>query len=400
VCDPERDLPIDVLEGVASLADKSLLQRLTEEERRSEPRFGMLETIRQYAWEGLETRGEAPALRERHARFFLALAERAEPELHGPRQQEWLDHLERDHDNLRSALRWSLETGEAETGLRLGAALWRFWHLHPDQDEGRSRLAVGRELLDALLALPRGRDLVRAKALNAAGALADDQGDTARAECLHRESMAIARECGDTETIAYALLSLGNVAIRRKSYPQGKALYEEALPLWRSLGRPAFVARLLNNLGYAAIHLGQPEEAVTLFEESLAIKRKLGNPGEVANTLNNLGYLAVTQRNDGPAARHLCESLRLFQQLGEPPGIAEALTNLARLAREQGDPDRASVLLAAVARLVEESGVPLPSDHEENVAAVRASLDEEAFARAWSRGLSLTLEQALADVCP
>jgi tetratricopeptide (TPR) repeat protein len=352
----------------------------------------MLETIREFGWECLTATGEDQSIRQAHARFFLALAEQAEPELWGAAEREWLDRLETEHDNFRAALGWAGESGEAEVGLRLGRALWRFWHV-------RGHLREGRERLETVLALPgaAARDGARARALNGAGALALDQGDCQRAAALHEESLAIAQECDDRESMAYALLSLGNVAIVQGSYEEAKALYEESLSLWRSLGNEHFVAQSLNNMGRAVLGLGQPDEAIALFEESLALKRKRGNQGDLATTLNNLGVLALDRGNYERAAMLLEESLRLSQKLGHSSWISESLNNLARLASEQGDLERAACLLAKVAALSDTIGAPLPDDYEQNRAVTRAGLGDEAFAAAWGQGQAMTLEQAIAS---
>jgi predicted ATPase/class 3 adenylate cyclase len=377
----------DVLDLLSNLVDKSLV---VYEEQRVEARYRFSESMRQYARERLLEAGEEALVRGRHRDCFLELAGRAEPELLGAAQAEWLDRLETEHDNLRTALGWSLEQGDAATCLAMGGALWRFWHV-------RGHLREGRERLEAILAMPGASPPTpaRAKALNGAGALADDQGDSQRAAELHGESLAIARECDDRQNMAYALLSLGHVAIRQGEYERGKTLYEEALGLWRSLGTQYFIAVLLHNLGSAALYLGQTDPAISFFEESLALKRKLGNESSVASTLNNLGYLAIEQGNHERAAPLLDESLRLYHRLGNSAGTVEALNNIARVALETGDLSRAVSLLARVTALSEAIGAALPDDYEQNVAAARTGLGEEPFAAAWSRGQAMSLEQAI-----
>jgi predicted ATPase/class 3 adenylate cyclase len=377
----------DVLDLLSNLVDKSLV---VYEEQRVEARYRFSESMRQYAREKLLEAGEEATLRGRHRDWFRELAGRAEPELLGAAQAEWLDRLETEHDNLRMALGWSLEQGDADACLAMGGALWRFWHI-------RGHLREGRERLEAILAMPGASECTpaRARTLNGAGALADDQGDFERAAQLHEESLSIARECDDRGNMAYALLSLGHVAIRQGEFERGKMLYEEALALWRSLGTQYFIAVLLHNLGSAALYLGQTDAAFSYLEESLALKRELGNESSVASTLNNLGYLAIEQGNPERALPLLDESLRLYHRLGNSAGTVEALNNIARVARETGDLRRAVFLLARVTALSEAIGAALPDDYEQNVAAARAGLGEEAFAAAWSQGQGMTLEQAI-----
>jgi predicted ATPase/class 3 adenylate cyclase len=387
VCAGEEIEAWDVLDLLSRLVDKSLV---VYEEHRAEARYRLMVTLRQYSRDRLLEAEEAEAVRERHWDWCVDLAEQGERELMGAAQTEWLERLEIEHDNFRAALHSALDSGGASAGLRLGGALWRFWHL-------RCHLREGRDRLEAILAMPGAADRTpaRAKALNGAGALAHDQGDFQRAAQLHEESLVIARECGDPEPMAYALLSLGHVALRQGSYEQCKALYEEALSLWRSLGNQSFIAALLHNLGNAALYLGQLDEAITFFEESLALKRRLGSQSSVASTLNNLGYLEIEQGNYERAAALLGESLRLYQQIGNSAGMLESLNNIARVAAEQGDLPLSACLLAKVSALSEAIGAPLPDDYQRNVATVRAGLDPEPFDAAWAQGQAMTLDQTI-----
>jgi non-specific serine/threonine protein kinase len=389
VCAGEVIEEWEVLDLLTQLVDKSLV--VVDEGIDTEPRYRLLDTIRAYARGRLGESGGDAAVRQRHAEFFQGLAEQAEKELLTPKAAAWLQQLETEHDNLRAAIGWAVETQSTEAGLRLGGALWRFWH------EG-GHLREGREALAAVLALPAdsGCSLARAKALNGAGALAHDQGDLAHATPLHEESLAIARECGDQETIAYSLLSMGNVAMDGGEYERARTLYEEALELWRGLGDQNFVAKLLNNLGLIAGTMDRIDEAVALFEESLVLKRKIGNRTTIALALNNLGYLAIGQRNYERAAELLDESLRLSCETGNRRMILISLSSLSALAWAQGEQTRAVSLLATVATMSEAIGAVLPYDYEQNLAAFRAGLSEEEFAAAWNRGQSMTLEEAVA----
>jgi hypothetical protein len=203
----------DVLEGVNSLGEKSLLQEGAAGGEGSEPRFVLLETLHEYAREALAARAETEVLRARHAAYVLALAEEAEPALAGPRQGAWLARLETEHDNLRAVLRWAREDeGHREVGLRLAAAVWRFWNVRGHLSEGRGWLEEVSAPAGAGAHTSFGTAAVRAKALNGAGVLAYEQGDYARATVLHEESLALRHELGHKQGIAANLDWLARAA--------------------------------------------------------------------------------------------------------------------------------------------------------------------------------------------
>src|SRR5215207_2501246 len=235
-----------VLEGLACLASRSLLRQ--ERQLNGELRFGMLETIRAFALEQLEKSGELEQTGRRFRDFLLGLVERAEPNLTGPEQGAWMDRLEREHDNIRSAIRWCLERGAAEEGLRLAGALWRFWFTRRHLSEGDGVLGELLNLQGASVARPE----TRAKALNGAGNLAQACGDLERAARLHKESLALRQALGDRRGIAISLNSLANVAVERGDYLEARALYGESLALRRDLGDERGMAVTLNNLSVVA----------------------------------------------------------------------------------------------------------------------------------------------------
>ncbi|GIV98593.1 MAG: hypothetical protein KatS3mg057_3250 [Herpetosiphonaceae bacterium] len=346
-------LPMDILDGLTSLADKSLLRRYRDPQEEatqesgtggaSEPRFMMLETIREYALECLAMSGKEEELRQRHADYFLALAEGAEPELRGPAQVTWLEQLEQEHDNLRAALQWALDSGEVEVALRIGGALGRFWL-------ARGYLSEGRAWLTAALAAARLRQrsesygAALAKAFNAAGNLAHTQGDYAAAHPLYQECLAIRRELGDQLGIAYVLNNLGSVAHDQGNYEQARAFYEESLTLCRELRDRRGVASLLHNRGNLAKDQGDYASAIALLEESLTLRRQLGDRWGIAMSLTNLA-LAVLYQGDNRRSIELCEeSLAIFRDLRDPRGMAMSLNNLSFAALAQGDVERAASL--------------------------------------------------------
>ena len=432
VCHTAGDLEGDALGWLAALVDKSLLRR--EEGPGGEARVGLLETIREYGREQLATSGEQVATERSHAAYYLALAEEAEPALTGAEQVTWLARLEREHDNLRSALRWALESGEVEGGLRLAGTLWRFWVM-------RGYLREGRRWLETLL--NRDADVApasRARALHGAGVLARDMGDCTRADLLLGESLALWRELADSTGIATALNGLGSVAWQRGDLARARALHEEGLALRQEMGDTGGVIISLNNLGLVVQDQGDLARAEALFEEVLAFFRERGNRRGIAGSLNNLGEVALAQGNL-TRARLLCEeALALRQGLNDRAGIASSLINLGLIACAQGDLARARLLyeeglvlfrelgdtrgvgdtmegqaqvvaahghaaraahlLGAAEAVRAAIGAPLlpraKAAHDRTVAAARTSLGDDAFAAAWAMGATLLLEQAIA----
>jgi predicted ATPase/DNA-binding CsgD family transcriptional regulator len=381
---------VDVLEGLAALVDQQLLR---QEEASGEPRFGMLETVREYALWRLENSSEAEELRQRHARHFLALAERAEPELRGPQQRAWLDRLEREHANLRAALGWVLERGEAETALRLSSALRWFW-------EQRGYLGEGLRWLERALAEGAGAPTpVRAKAHNAAGGLAWPLQRYEAAAAHLQECLALGRTLGDQQLVARALGNLGSVAYERGDLVGTAALYEESLAVFRELGDTQGVTIALSNLGLVATQQGEYGRATALLMESLSLSRELGDEWRIALALANQGEVALRQGEHGEATARYGEALALFRSLRDPRLIAITLDGLARTAAARGQPARATRLFGAAEAARERIGTlvdaPERPVYDTAVAGVRARLGETAFTAAWAEGRAMSLEQAM-----
>ncbi len=393
VCGTAGDRQDTVLDRLASLMNKSLLRM--DVGGHGEPRFGMLETIREYALERLAESGDEEESRRRHAGYYLALAEAAEPELTGPTQGMWLERLEDEGDNLRAALRWARESEEIETGLRLAGALWRFWYTRGYQREGRG-------WLEGLLALavtgPDGPSMVaQAKALNAAGVLAYYQGDCVQAIALHEESLALRRELADKQAIASSLHNLASNVALCGDHERAVELYEESLALSRDLGAKLAIAATLSNLGDIAREQGAYGRATALSEESLALMRELGDTWGIALLLTNLGRLACEQRDYRRAAGLYAESLALYRRLGDKSEVIACLQDVADLIYRQGQAEQAARLYGAVAAGRDANGHALsPIDQarfERDVAVIRAALGVDSFAGAWMEGRALPLEQ-------
>ncbi len=337
---------MEVIDGLSSLMDKSLLVRAQDDD---ETRFGMLETIREFALEALTASGEEAEVRRRHGNLFLALAEQAEPELIGPKQGVWLKRLEREHGNIRAALQWSSKRGDVTLGIHIAAALWRFWY-------ARGHLTEGRAWLTEVLAQSPEQTVIRAEALNGAGVLAQTQGDYSAARALYEESLAIFRKMAHKGGIAACLTNLGLIAGDQGDHPKARALYEESLAMSRQLQDKPAIARLLNNLALMAQQRGDYANAHSLCDESLAIKRELGDERGIAASLLNLGNLSRDEGDYDRAGALYEESLNLFKKIGEKRGIAYSLNNLGLIASGQSDHDGAMALFDESFPLFEELG--------------------------------------------
>lgn len=422
-----------MFEGLASLVDKSLLQTLAVDD---EPRFRMLETIRAYAYNQLLARNEHQEMQQRHAAHVLAWAEALGPGLTGPQQGMLFTRLEQEHGNIRAALQWAQQQGELMLGLRIATAIWRFWFL-------RGYLSEGRRWLEIMLG-PSGRAVptaLQAKALNAVGILAVEQGDYAEAATYSEQSLQLYRADDDHAGSAAALTLLGSVALRRGDYPTAASWFTQCLVLRQALRDPIGIAAALNNLGLIAREQGEYAQATTLYQQSLAIKRELGATRGIALALNNLGDVAFDQGAYADAEALFQESLHLFEQLGEKWGIALLQTNLGNVRQAQGasgqahahylqslvlyrdmgtTPDvsecleglaagamarqqvqHAARMYGAAAALRESIGAALPparrAAYDQQLAHGQTQLDATSWTTAWNAGRAMTLAQAIAE---
>jgi len=429
--DPAR---LSMLDQLGSLLDKSLLQEAGD--TNNEPRFVMLETLREFGLEQLEASAEQETIRQRHANFFLALAEQAEASLESAEQVQWMNRMEQEHGNLRAALEWSKTAeGAAETCLRLAGTLGLFW-------EARGYFSEGRERLSAVLLMEtaQGRTAARAKLLARAAELAYRQSDYPATTSFAAESLAIYREVGDKQGIASALIKLGNAATEVGDYASASGFLEEALAVWRELEDKHGTARALISLGWAALRPGdyhlanvRLEEALAisreledtrsigfelsglgevalrqgdymrakrLVEESLELRRQLGNKWGIGVSLGILGWVAMRQGDWNRAIARLGESLEVRREIGDKSGSAWCLERLAEVALAQGQAEKAVRLFAAGAALrASISSVIDPVDQpevESKLSSLRAEIGEERFAATWDEGQALALEQAVA----
>lgn len=395
---PEGAAPLsmDALEGLGALVNQSLAQ---QREEGGESRFGMLRVIGEYALERMEASQEAEPLRRAHAAYMLELAERAEPELVGPEAAAWLERLDIEHDNLRAALTWALEQGATETGLRLVAALFRFWVV-------RGHLREGRAWVERLLAAARddvsvASSAALARAQRAAGVIALYQSDEMAAERWLRQAVALGRATGELLTAAQALNSLGVVAMNNGDLEPATESLEEGLSLLRAVGRQRDIASALINLGVVAILRGDLERATDILTEALVATRQAGDRDLIATSLANLASVALRRRDVAQAETLGREALALYRDLGDPRRCAVGLEGLAGSAGLAGDGERAARLLGASSALREALGTPAASHERDEaemmVAEARAALGEERWAEAFAAGAALPTDAAIAE---
>ncbi|HEY5882862.1 MAG TPA: helix-turn-helix domain-containing protein, partial [Nakamurella sp.] len=343
--------PGETLDAVEILQRNSLLT-LEETVADVEPRFRMLETIREYAWERLAASGAVDELGQRHVGYFLSFAEEAARGFLGPATALWLDRVEADHANLRAAVRRCIEHRDAARGLRLAAALWSFWYIRGYATEGRALLAA---LLDLPEAAPASTP--RATALLGAGQLALTQGDHAAAWVSLQESIALHRLLGDERGTAAALLAAGFVARLQEEYRTATTLLDEGLTLARATGHTFIVAACLHHLGMIAGDFHQDNAAARrLLEESLELYRALDFPRFIALVLLSLGNVALAEADHDRAHDLLRQSLVGMKQIGEKLGIHGALDAFGQLAITQEHAERAVRLAGAAERLRAASG--------------------------------------------
>jgi DNA-binding NarL/FixJ family response regulator len=420
-----------VIELLSHLIDHSLVLM---QERGGKVRYHLLEIIQQFGREHLEVADEGVNLSRRHRDWYLGFVEQTGQEFMGIHQAEWLDRLEAEHDNLRCALRWSLEQKEGEAAARMCVSLWSFWMI-------RGYVSEGLQWLEQTLAQYHENTTLRAEALRIAGILTGHQGDDSnRAWSLLEESLAVWRTVGDTQGIASTLLGLGMGAQKLGNYERATTYHEESLALLREVGDmpqaainlsslgltlfylgnferararyeesfTLFRARndrwgmgvVLTNLGMLSLAQGDHEQAKKLCEESLPLRRSVGDKGGCAHTLTILGRVAIAQNNYQQAAAFYNESLQLRQESGEREGFAEALEGCAAICAAQGEARNAALLLGAAETIREPTAIVIPSPDHTFIERIRTTLQTQLsmrdFTSARAEGRSLTVEQALA----
>jgi tetratricopeptide (TPR) repeat protein len=422
-----------VLDALSGLVDDSLV---SAEYAGEEVRYRLHEIVRQYAGERLIASGELTRIHGRHLDFYLRLAEAIEPKLRGGDEAAWLNRLDHEHDNLRAALRWAMDSADQrEAALRLAGALWVFWFIRGQYDEGR-RCADG--ALDAA----RGAAVsasARGRALCTAASFAGIQGDLALARVLSQDSLAACESAGDQFGVAVSLHHLGYMAMQQGDLEQAEDYLGRGLDMARRLQDAWLVDLLINDLGHVARAQGDLARARSLFGECVAVARQSGSKFSLAYDLISLASVVLEQGDHQHAAALDEESLTLFQELGEKRGMAFVLGQLGRIAlrageharaeeriREslglfygvgdkasvidylvllasvalaQAESDRASLLLGASDALRRRVGLSTTPgerlEHEAVAMALRARMDPLSFQTAWERGSGMPLEQVV-----
>ena len=386
----------DELTGLSSLLDKSLVVTDEAGDGDEEPRFGMLETIRAYGLEQLATSGEEEATRQQHAEYYLALAERARPELDRSEQVAWTARLAREQDNLRAALGWLLERGDAERATRIGWALARFWMVRGQLGEGQRWMGQ---------ALARGDRLspaARARALGVTGVLAHQGGDQERAATLLDETIEITRAIDDHAILAPIVLMRGHVALSRGDYALAAAALDDARALFRELGEKWGVGAALTGQTHLAVVEGDLGRAARLLTAAESIHREQGAWWHLAITLNYWAMLAQLQADHHRATAVLRESIAISRSLDDAYALSYSLVQLAGTLAMGGQGLRAARLFGAAEALREATGLTIEHAtpralYEQHLAALRAQLDPDTLAAAWAEGRAMPLEDAIAE---
>lgn len=378
----------DVVDGVLSLVEKSLLRQDGDEE----PRFGMLEILREYGRERLRVTGLYEDRRRAHAEYYLGLAEEASGELRGSRQKEWMDLLDVEHDNLRAAMQYCLESRTADWAVRYVDALRWFWL-------ARGHLTEGRRWLDEALALPDdAAPTSRAGALSGAGTLAMAQADYQRAEERYSEGLVLLRALGDAAAVAMAFNNLGVVAEQQGRYQEAAALYEDALNALQAGDERWRIALVTGNLGGVLAYLGEYERSIALCEESLNLRREQGDALGAIHALNTLVFVLLERGSVERAAAHQRESLALCRDEGIKESLTVSLEGAAKVAAAQHHLEEAARLWGAAARLRETLAQPLSpvglEYQERYVGLLRAELGVGEVDRLWALGAALNADDA------
>jgi non-specific serine/threonine protein kinase len=363
-----------------------------------DPRYGMLETVREFGLEQLAARGEEEATRRAHAAWYMGVAERTWQGVDAKADAAWLDQVEADHDNVRAVLVWLEQTGDAEALLRLAGSLWPFWHRHSHRREGRGWLE--RALDPARSAGVPGA--VRVRPLYGAAYLARNRGDYAQATALATECLAVAEDLGDRRAASRALQLLAFIALAQGDYDRAAARAGEALELSKALGdRSAWTAWVLSDQGMAAYGQGDLPRAEQVLEETLAVFRAFADPFGTALTLGYLGLVVCDRGDHAGSAARFAESLPLWQEMGNRENQAEWLAGVAALAAARGEAERAARLFGAAEALRDTLAhaftLPERAAFERGADAARVALGPSAFAAAEASGKALSHEQALAE---
>ena len=377
-----------LLEGIDSLLSKNLLQRV--ESCGGTTRYVLLETLREFGLERLDSSGKTATLRQRHAEYYACLSEEADRHLRGAQQQHWLNLLDVDHANLRAAMGWSLEANEnALTGMRIAAVLAWYWRLRGFPSEGRA-------WLEALLAASPDRTLLRSTALARATMLTDLQ-DHERAFDLAEESLAIANEVNDTNAIAWALHAKGRVLHSMGVYDEATAVFDDSLGLFRASQDLVGCTYTSWYLGNAVRELHDYARAGELYADALNFARQIEDTWAIASSTLQIGNLAHLRQDYRTANELLKKGLAYYREIRSPFGIWFPVSHLVSVAAEQGFARRASTLAGAEQALREVIGCTMGHRHrkeyENGLSIAREAIGGTSFQRAFEKGNAMTMDQ-------
>ena len=387
VCD--EDLPMDVFDSLASLVDKSLVQQ--KETTDGEPRFVMLETIHEYAWERLEESGEAESLRKLHAMYVVELAERGEPELRLARYDYWCQRFELEFDNIRAVLDWALNNGDAVLGVRLAGALGLFWYGKGYHVEGIHWTQHLFEHLDEVPVMYHPQFLISLGHMTFLH-------DLGAARHIFARALDLSREIGNKIQIAWTLILLAYTMQREPE--EAMPVVEEGLALFRELNHQPGIAQALNIIGEIARVSGDDERARQAYEECLSICQQTGEARRICYMCFGLSHIAQHEKNHERAMDLARQGLRLAHARKDTNEMADGVAIVAGAFSLLGQAQRAACLLGASETAAERLGAfHHPSDWpeiERIIADVRAQLDPAVFEAAWAEGRTMTLERAVA----
>ena len=381
----------DALDGISALVDQSLV---VLERNRADPRYDMLDVVREYAAARLSDAGETDEIERRHALHYLALSEAAEPHLVRSGHEDWFRRLDVDRGNLRRGMAWTIDHGETLLALRYSVALWRYWRQ-------LGEFAEGRRWSDAALAVSGSAPpSLRAKALAAAAALAFPQADHARLAELAAEAIGLAHQSEDPMDLRNALTVRGFVAMCQGRYTDALEPYTECVAICRRLGISWQLATSHLNLGAALLHCGRGGEAVARFQDALRLYRVLGDDVFAARVLNHIAHAALADNDLVRADRLACEALASIAEQGERQGIAEGLETLAAVAAERSAVERAATL-AGAATAIRDTIASHAAPFDVAITGplldkIKATVSEERWHRAWDRGAALDSAAAVA----
>lgn len=373
----------DALDSIAELVEHSLVTS-------RDGRFGMLETVREYALDRLAANGRLDEVRRAHALHFTEAIQGAERGVESPEIGEWLDRMDAERENIRVAIAFAVADGDAETALSLCANIWRYW-------ERRGNINEGRETLASALASGDGPPELRQRALNGAGALAGEAGDFAVSKLLFEESLALAEQLGDGYRAARVSGNLANLALYARDYDEAISRLEASTVYMREEGDDRGLSLMIQNLGIVHDHAGHRERAIELLTESVAVGRRAGDPTHVSSALRTLARVLL--RDDGAdpsqALAYLREATEISSEYNDRPGLTESLETLAAVAARQGDPATGATFIGVAGALRDAAGGTLPPDEEgwvtDTVAVLREALGDDAFEAAATEGARLEL---------